>query len=37
MLCLGRFYTTVVLKLVVAHMLTEYDVLFLDYKKLRSM
>jgi cytochrome P450 len=36
-LCPGRFYATVVLKLVVVHMLTEYDVLFPDCKKSRSM
>jgi cytochrome P450 len=36
-LCPGRFYATVILKLIVAHVITEYDVVLPEIKTSRSM
>jgi cytochrome P450 len=36
-LCPGRFYATVVLKLFVAHLITEYDIVLPESKTARSM
>lgn len=36
-LCPGRFYATMVMKLVVAHIVTEYDVLLPESPSSRSM